>query len=92
MNTKEPYSHSSTLRIAYNGDYPGYPCAWLDNVPLSELRVFTLLSLFGIKGGNEYGGLRKLLDQLGARPIVDEHETWEGTITVTATKTNHPLQ
>jgi len=65
-----------TIRLAYNGDYPGHPCAWVNGRPVCDHKEEAfLLRMFGVEGQ----GLRGLFDKLGARRVGDgaEHEAIE---------------
>lgn len=63
-----------TIRLAYNGDYPGYPCAWVNGRPVCDHKEEAfLLRMFGAES------LKALFEKLGDRRVGDgaEHEPIE---------------
>jgi len=81
------WKHGGRLRIAHAGDYPGYPVAWINDIPLQEAEEAMLLNLVGITSRGRKG-LRELLDQLGAvkTPGLEEHPPWQGALIIKAVK------
>lgn len=79
------------LRLAYNGDYPGYPCAWINDYPINDVETNLLLDIMAVKPRG-WPGLRKLFDKLGAKKIPGslEHEEWEGTLEIVPHRASKP--
>lgn len=71
------------LRLAYNGDYPGFPCAWINDRPLDSHEERLLIR---IMGSDEKRGLRGLMEHVGAKPTRcgQEHKEWHGNIEFTS--------
>ncbi len=82
---------NSKLRLAYNGDYPGYPAAWINDKPLNPVEERLLIQLIGSEPSH---GIRGLMDHVGAAQTHcgQEHEEWLGSLDVVPTRTALPLE
>lgn len=62
-----------TIRLAYTGDYPGYPCAWVNGRPICDHKEEAFfLRMFEVEN------LKALFEKLGARSVGGvEHEAIE---------------
>lgn len=77
------------LRLAYGGDWPGRPFAWVNGRLLTCDEVEAMLKLFGV-AARSTSGLKQLMTNLGAKEINGEHEEWDGCIQITATRNGKP--